>query len=101
MITRENAEATRGDRQTFVQAEFGAEVGDRVLLQLWGVFRAPGFLIVNVTIETANDRSNAFGEFRILQPGAKFRFGNFVQDGDSVMVEILPAAGGKFVEKFL
>src|SRR5688572_6026894 len=101
MITRENTQATRGDGQTFVKPELGTEVRDRIFLQLRGIFCAPGFLVVDVTIEPANDLTNAHGEFRILQSGTKLGLGNFVKDRDGVMVEILPAARGKFVEKFL
>src|SRR5688572_23816814 len=91
--------AAGGDGQTFVKTKFGAEVCDRIFLKLRSVLNAPGFLVVDVGVESAQNLADAVRKFMILQPGAKFLFGNFMQNRDRVVVEILPAARRKLLKK--
>jgi hypothetical protein len=40
-------------------------------------------------------------EIMVLQADVKFIFGNFMKNGDSVVIQVLPRTGRKLLKKFL
>ena len=101
VVARQDAEAAGGDRQRLVKPKLGCEVGDGMLQQRRSILSAPGVDLVQVTDEGLQDVAHALGEFRILQTHAQFVVGNFVQDCDGVVIQVLPAARRKVLENLL
>jgi hypothetical protein len=58
-------------------------------------------VVVPVGIEFVEDAPDAVGKAGFLEVDAELVFGNLAQDGDGVVPEVLPAAGGEPLEKVL
>ena len=99
VVAGEDAQAAGGDRQRFVEAELGGEIGDGIFVQLRRVLVAPGVLIGQIGVEILQHGADAARQIGVLQAHAQFVIGDFVQHGDGVVEQILPAARRKFVKK--
>ena len=84
-----------------METELGGKIGDRMLGEGGHVLPAPGVLVRHVGIEIPQHLAHAAGELRVLQAHAQLVIGNFAQDGDGIVIEVLPAAGGEFLENLL
>ena len=84
-----------------MKAEFGGRNKRRILFQSRGLLTAPGVLFVHVGVEIREDLAHASGEIGILQTDAQFVIGDFAQDGDGVVIKVLPATRGQFGKDFL
>ena len=77
-----------------MKAELGGKIRDRILEQLRRVLAAPGFFLVEIRFKVMQDRARMTLEIGVLQVHAQFVFRHLMQDGDGVVIEILPAARG-------
>src|SRR5687768_8533869 len=100
MISSQNSEAARRDGKCFVETKLRGEVCDRILQQLRGVLMTPGFWVFQIRVKIIEGVANFLGELLVLQPRAQFLLRYFVQDGDAVVIKILPGARGKLREDF-
>ena len=101
MIPGQYPQATGGNRQRFVKAKLGRKIRHRLLLQSGGVQITPGRPLLHIGIESPQHLANGLEEIRLLQPNAKFRVGDLVENRYRVMIEILPCARGQFLEHLL
>ncbi len=62
---------------------------------------APCVFVCHVGVEILEDFADAAGEIGVLQTDAQFVVGNFAEDGDGVVVKVLPAARRQLGEEFL
>src|SRR5207248_1692354 len=101
MITSEHAQAARSDGQRLVKTKFSTEISDWILRQGWGVISRPRIFFSEISFEIVQYMAHALGEIRILQAHAQFVIGNFVQNGDGIMIKVLPPTRREFLEDFL
>src|SRR5213075_846974 len=93
VVAGQDAKASGGNGQRLVETELGGEIRDRVLEQLWRVFAAPGLALPEVSVEVLEHGAHLTGKIIILEADAQFVLGNFVQNRDGVVIEVLPAPG--------
>ena len=101
VIARQDSQTSGGNRQTFMEAELGAEVGHRTRQQRWRMLSAPGILLIKICLEIPQDIAHPLSELMVLQPHPEFVIGNFMENGDRIVIEILPASRREFLENFL
>ena len=101
MIARQNPQAAGGDRQGFVETDFGGEIGDGIAQQGRCVFLSPGLLVRHVGFEAPQDFADPAREVRVLQADFELVFRDLLHHRNRVVVEVLPAAGRKLVEDLL
>ena len=101
VVAGKNAQAAGGDGQRFMEAELGGEIGGGIFFQRGRVFVRPGGLVVHVRVERLQHGADAVAKLGVLQADAQLVIRNFMQHGHGVVVEILPAARGEFVENLL
>ena len=66
VVARQDAEATRRDRQGLVEAELGGEIGDRILVQIGRVFVSPGVFFVEIRLEAVQHGAGVRLKVRLL-----------------------------------
>src|ERR1019366_7656729 len=90
MVAREDAEAAGVDRHRVVNAELGAEVGDRTVAKLWISSREPCEIRRPLGLEPSHDRVVQREEARVgtalLQPLCP----HFVEDAEGIVPVSLP-----------
>ena len=101
MIAGKCPEPPGGDGQGFVESKLGAEIRNRFADELRGVLSRPGFLGGQVMIEIRQNLLHPNREGRVLEANPKFVRGQFVENGNGVVVKVLPATRGEIVEEFL
>jgi hypothetical protein len=84
-----------------MKAEFRGKISDGILVELGGVLVAPGVLVVHISVEVTEDIAHAVSETGFLEMDAEFIFGDFTEDGDGIVPEVLPAARGEPLEQVL
>ena len=63
--------------------------------------RGPGVLPAHIRIKNLQDVPDALRENRILQAHVQLVFGNVLQNGDRIVIKILPAARGQLLKNLL
>ena len=101
MISRQNAKPSGGNGQRFVEAVLRREVGYRISRECGGMVRGPGVLPVHVRVKNLQDAPDALCENRILQAHVQLVFGNVLQHGDRIVIQILPAARRQLLKNLL
>ncbi len=101
MVAGKDAQTTGGNRQGFMKAEFSGEIGDGPFEQLGGILAAPGVLFPHVGVEHGDHAADTVGELGFLQANPQLVVGDLMQDGDGVVVKVLPATGRKVMKKIL
>ncbi len=101
MVGRKDAQSARSDGQGFVEAELGAEVGHRPLQEVGRVLATPGLVLVEVSVEGGQNLTNAGGEGGVEQSDLELVSRDFVQDGDRIVVEVLPGPRREVLEQLL
>jgi len=101
VIPRQPSQAAGGDRQGLVETELRREIRDRVGTKLWRMSVSPGVGLVHVSLERLQHLAHALREVQVLQAHAQFVIRYLVENGHCVVIEVLPAAGGEFLENLL
>jgi hypothetical protein len=63
--------------------------------------RGPGVLPVHIRVKNFQDAPDALRENRILQAHVQLVFGNVLQNGHRIVIQILPAARGQLLKNLL
>src|SRR5436190_21533362 len=101
MITCEHSQAARSDRERLMKTELRREIGYGLASERWGIFLRPRLLVRYISLERAQYLAHVLRKIWILQASAEFRIRNFVQDGNGIVVKVLPPAWGEFLENLL
>src|SRR5690242_3119204 len=101
MIACQHAETAGGDRQSLMETELSGEIGYRILQQTWSVLLTPRPWAIHVSVKCAQHIPYALGEVLILEPHPQFVIRHFAENGDRIVVEILPATRREFLKDIL
>src|SRR6185503_21025500 len=83
------------------ETKLHAEVSDGVLLQRRRVLGAPRVLLSRIRVKSLKHLANAVSKIRVLKSNPQLVVGNLMQNGHRIVIEVLPAAWGKFLKDFL
>ena len=91
MVPSQNAQTAGRDRQCFVQAKFCGKICDSPFSEIWSFSGDPSVLTIQIRLKLGQDISYALGIIRLHQSSAEFGVRHFMQNGNWVMVDILPS----------
>ena len=91
MVASQNAQTAGRDRQCFVQAKFCGKICDSPFSEIWSFSGDPSVLTIQIRLKLGQDISYALGIVRLHQSSAEFGVRHFMQNGNWVMVDILPS----------
>ena len=101
VIARQHAQTAGGNGQRLVKCKLGREIRHRIRAESGSMEMAPRLGVAQVGVEIAEHPSDARGKGGVHEADLEFVTREFVQDGDGVMIEILPAPRGEFAEEVL
>src|SRR5262249_54132854 len=93
MITGQNAQTARCDGQTFVETEFGAEIGDRMSVQGRRILMTPSVLVAKVRLKILQHLAHALGKLMVLETNPQFVVRDLMQNRHGIVIQVLPATG--------
>ncbi|OQB58494.1 MAG: hypothetical protein BWX98_00595 [Candidatus Aminicenantes bacterium ADurb.Bin147] len=101
VIGREDAQSPGGDGEGFMEAVFGAEIGDGPVAEGGGVGVSPRPFLKHVKLERIQDGPDPGFEKGILEAGPELGRGDLAHDLDRIVLEIPPGVGGQLLENRL
>jgi hypothetical protein len=84
-----------------MKSKFCRKIRDGIFVEFGRMMVRPGLFVREVGMKIIQNGAGAGGKMAVLQARAQFLLRHFAQNGDGIMIKILPAARREFVKEIL